>query len=118
MPPASMATSTCPGPGASGSRSSMRRSLAAWMTTAFMGQSSDDRREKRLTGKMRCQVVAHQLAHGLPRLHGSGRVMRLKDDVLQGQESLIDVRLIPEHIKAGALDHVALERIEQGCLIE
>ena len=88
------------------------------MTTAFMGQSSDDGREKRLTGKMRRQVVAHELAHRLPGFHGAGRVMRLQDDVLERQEALVDVRLVPEHVEAGALDDVALERVEQGCLID
>ena len=67
---------------------------------------------------MRRQVVAHELAHGLPGFHGPGRVMRLKDDVLERQEALVDVRLVPEHIEACAFDDVALERVEQGCLID
>ena len=44
--------------------------------------------------------------------------MRLKDDVLERQEALVDVRLVPEHIEACSFDDVALERVEQGCFID
>src|SRR3712207_6097902 len=88
------------------------------MTTAFMRRSSDDGREKGLTGKMRRQIVAHKLAHRLARLHGSGRMMRLEDDVLECQEALVDVWLVPEHIEPGTLDDVPLKGIQQGCLID
>ncbi len=36
MPPLPIRTATCPGPTGSASRSSIRRSLAAWMTMARM----------------------------------------------------------------------------------
>ena len=40
------------------------------MTMDFMGHlRSDDGRQQRLTGKMRRQIVAHQLAHCLTRFH-------------------------------------------------
>ena len=101
MPPASTATSTSPGPAASGSRSSTRRSRAAWMTTARMGLSSDDGGDKRLAGEVRRQVVADQLAHRPAGLDGARAVVRLQHDIVERGEAGVDVRLVPEDVEPG-----------------
>src|SRR5215216_1713781 len=118
MPPASMATSTCRGPGFSGSCSSTRRSRAAWMTTVFMGLSSDDRCDQGSSGKMRLEIVAHELAHGVARFHRARGVMRLENDVVERLEPLVDVRLVPEDVETGTLDPLVRQGIEKRRLID
>ena len=88
MPPASIWTSTSPGPQSGSGCSSTRRSLAAWMVSVFM-VLSHDRGGQGLACKMRRQVVAHQLAHGLARLARAAGVVRLQQDVVKIEKAWI-----------------------------
>ena len=63
---------------------------------------SDDGSDERTAREMGFEIVAYELAHGLARLDRAARLMRLNEHVVKGEQTRIDVGLVPEHIERSA----------------
>ena len=57
---------------------------------------------ERPAGEMGGEIVAHQLAHGLAGLDRAAGMVRLQHDIVELQETRVDLRLAPEHVERGA----------------
>src|SRR4051812_25472816 len=88
------------------------------MTMAFISKSSHDGGWKRATGKMRSEIVSDQLAHGLSCLDGTGAMMGLQHDVLERQETRIDLGFVQEDIEACSLNATVLQCCDQRLFID
>ena len=66
---------------------------------AFMSFSSKNRRQQRLTGKMRGEIVADELAHGLACFDGARGVVGLQKNIVQREKTRIELRLAFEDVE-------------------
>lgn len=60
---------------------------------------------------MRREIITDQLARDLARIGSSIAVPRMRDNIVEGSETRIGMRLITEYIKSCALAEIACKRM-------